>query len=207
MQRSAWTRRGSIRNIGQTIFADTNRCRCIIWTGGDLDAVGTLILQTKIGCIRHPVTRIASSVVAIQIRIGNVGTIGIALGVVGQTHGHGHGHEHLWPTTGGEIMADDIDRRTFAIINDIEIRPVDIGVPHVRLAVRDRTTPAFTRAFALAGTQTFRVLLPGQHETDVLDAMHFQAIGIAATGSQALGLGPHHVGGLGLIGARVITRQ
>ena len=79
-------------------------------------------------------------------------------------------------------MIEDIDRSTiyiFRILNQVKVLPRNERVPDVGLVMGDRATPAFTRAFALAGTQPIGVFLPGNDEAGPLHTLDFDAVGVA----------------------------
>ena len=94
-------------------------------------------------------------------------------------------------------MVHDIDgsngTRFINILHHVEVFPIDERIPNVSLAVRHGTAPTLAGSFALAGTQTLRVFLPGDDKAGVFNRAHFDTEGIAPPGSEPLGIGPNHM--------------
>ena len=94
------------------------------------------------------------------------------------------------------------------VLDLVEVVPGDVAVPEVGLVVGGRAAPALAGAFAVAGTQTRRVLLPDDGEAGVLGAVDRRVHGVALARGETLGLAPLDVPDhLELVGRRRRSRR
>ena len=207
MKRQAWTRRGRIGHIGQSIYADADRFQVVVRSCGNTDDVSALVFQSKVGRVSDVVVQVPLTKVAVQVRIRHYIAVSIAFGIVGQAHGDRHRNKGLRSAAVQQIMIRYIDRPAFFTVDVVEVFPIDEGVPDVCLRMSDGTTPAFARTKTLTGSETLRIFLPGDDESCPLNRFDFDPEGIAPAGRQAFCLGPDHVRLFRLPGSRVIARQ